>query len=114
MSDQQVDSLVDRRGFVLAALAAAAAATATGTGAALLLENKNKPTAPIPPPSLPKPAPVVAAAGEGMEALRLQLANVLAENTRLRAQLGATQGQLDLARNSEADKLSSSDQAWQL
>jgi hypothetical protein len=111
MSEAKQENGLDRRTFLRTAAAVAAAAVATGTGAAILLEQKDSGSLSV-EALLPQAAtPFAPDAGSN---LAMQLAQISAENARLRAQLmlaerrlqdanvGPTAAPLDLSANLQA------------
>lgn len=102
MSQQAIESGMDRRTFLKAAAFSAVAASATGAGAAIIAEQKEA-SIPVHPPPIPESVETAVELSQDASELLARLASIKAENVRLQAQLQVTQEQLEAARSSQAD-----------
>jgi hypothetical protein len=103
MSQQAIESGMDRRTFLKAAAVSAVAASATGAGAAIIAEQKEAAIPIVSPPPIAEPIETAAEFSQDASELLARLASIKADNVRLQAQLQVTQEQLKAARSSQAD-----------
>lgn len=114
MSEKQLDTDINRRGFLKAAVVTAVAATTAGSAAGLLLKEKGQAPVALPPLVQNGPLPDVRGIGSETVELRSHLAAAQAENTRLQVRLSAAQSQLELSRKTDVGQDNTALEAWRL